>query len=112
MRYSRTFQDHFMNPRNVGEMEEACGKGEAIQEKDGDHVSVFVNLEGDRVTMRYLVKGCPRIIASSSALRSSSSALSVPVFSGDAVCSNCSNWSVSATMTTSPPEYLDDLHPA
>lgn len=68
MRYSKAFQNHFMNPSNVGEIEDACGQGEAVQEKDGDHVSVFVKLEGDRVTMRYLVKGCPRIIASSSAL--------------------------------------------
>ncbi len=68
MKYSKAFQDHFLQPRHVGEMKHPCGTGDAIHEKDGDQITVFVRFEEGKISMQFLARGCPRIIASASAL--------------------------------------------
>jgi NifU-like protein involved in Fe-S cluster formation len=68
IKYSKAFQDHFLQPRHVGEMDHACGTGSAIHEKDGDRITVYVRIEEGKIQIRFLVRGCPRIIASASAL--------------------------------------------
>jgi len=67
--YSKKFMEHFLNPKNNGKIKNYDFCGKAIHDVDSDEVVVYIKLNDDFVeNMSYQVKGCPRVIAASSAL--------------------------------------------
>lgn len=65
--YSKTVMDHFMNPRNMGELEDADAVGEEGSLICGDIPRVYLKIEGDVITdIRFKTFGCGAAIASSS----------------------------------------------
>jgi len=59
--------DHFMNPRNVGEMESPDGVGEVGNAKCGDIMRVSIKVEnGIIVDVKFKTFGCGAAIATSS----------------------------------------------
>lgn len=65
--YSDKVMDHFRNPRNVGEIENADGIGEVGNPKCGDIMKVYIKVEDDVITdIRFKTFGCASAIASSS----------------------------------------------
>ena len=45
MEYSEKVMDHFMNPRNVGEIDDASGVGTVGNAKCGDIMKVYLKIE-------------------------------------------------------------------
>ena len=67
MLYSQKVMDHFMNPRNVGEIENADGVGEVGNAKCGDIMKIYLKIENDVVVdVKFKTFGCASAIASSS----------------------------------------------
>jgi nitrogen fixation NifU-like protein len=67
--YSEKVMDHFMNPRNVGEIEGADGVGEVGNPACGDMMRLYLRIEDDRVVdAKFRTFGCGAAIASSSML--------------------------------------------
>ena len=67
--YNATVMDHFMNPRNVGEIEDASGVGEVGNPACGDMMRLYLKIEdGKVVDARFRTFGCGAAIASSSML--------------------------------------------
>ncbi len=67
-RYGRTVLDHFMDPRNAGELEAPDGFGEVGDPSCGDTVRITIRVEDDRIVdIRFLTYGCPAAIAVASA---------------------------------------------
>ena len=67
MQYSQKVMDHFMNPRNVGEIENASGIGEVGNAKCGDIMKVYLQIENDVITdVKFKTFGCGSAIATSS----------------------------------------------
>ena len=67
--YSPTVMDHFMNPRNVGDLPDAHGVGMAHNPHDGDTVRFAIRMtDGIIETARFKAQGCVAAIACSSAL--------------------------------------------
>ena len=67
MLYSEKVMDHFMNPRNVGEIEDADGVGEVGNAKCGDIMKVYLKIENNIITdVKFKTFGCGSAIASSS----------------------------------------------
>jgi nitrogen fixation NifU-like protein len=65
--YSDKVIDHFTNPRNVGEIENADGVGEKVSSSCGDRMKVFLKVEGDVIKdIKFQTYGCGAAIASSS----------------------------------------------
>ena len=65
--YSQTVMDHFLNPRNVGVMEDADGIGEVGNTKCGDIMKMYLKIEDDRIAdVKFETFGCASAIASSS----------------------------------------------
>jgi len=65
--YSETVMDHFLNPRNVGEIADADGIGEVGNAKCGDIMVMYIKVDGDRIVdARFKTFGCGAAIASSS----------------------------------------------
>jgi nitrogen fixation NifU-like protein len=61
--------DHFMNPRNVGSIEDASCVGNAGNPADGDTVRLYLRIEEERIKdAKVKVFGCPTAIAAASAL--------------------------------------------
>ncbi len=59
--------DHFQNPRNVGEIENADGVGTVGNAKCGDIMQMFLKIEGDIITdVKFKTFGCGAAIATSS----------------------------------------------
>ena len=67
MEYSKEVMDHFVNPRNVGEIEDASGIGNVGNEKCGDIMRVYLKIEDDIVTdAKFKTFGCGAAVATSS----------------------------------------------
>ena len=66
--YSDTVMDHFMNPRNVGDMEDADGMGEVGNPVCGDMMTFYIKVdENDRLEdVKFKTFGCGAAIAVSS----------------------------------------------
>ena len=65
--YTDTVMDHFMNPRNVGELQDADGVGEVGNAKCGDIMKMYLKIKDDRIEdVRFETFGCGSAIASSS----------------------------------------------
>src|SRR4030066_245619 len=65
--YSEKVMDHFSNPRNVGEIEEADGSGTVGNPACGDIMKLTIKVENDRITdVKFKTFGCGAAIATSS----------------------------------------------
>ena len=65
--YSEKVMDHFMNPRNVGAIENADGVGEVGNAKCGDIMKIYLKIENDIIVdVKFETFGCGSAIASSS----------------------------------------------
>ena len=67
MVYSEKVMDHFANPRNVGEIEDANGVGEVGNAKCGDIMKMYIKVENNVITdVKFKTFGCGAAIATSS----------------------------------------------
>ncbi len=65
--YSKEVMDHFMNPRNVGEMPDADGVGVEGNPVCGDVMKLFIKVKDDRIVdAKFMTFGCGAAIAVSS----------------------------------------------
>jgi nitrogen fixation NifU-like protein len=65
--YSEKVMDHFMNPRNVGEIEDASGVGTVGNAKCGDIMRVYLKIENDIIVdAKFKTFGCGAAVATSS----------------------------------------------
>ena len=65
--YSEKVMDHFMNPRNVGVIENPSGVGEIGNAKCGDIMKIYLKIENDIIVdCKFETFGCGSAIASSS----------------------------------------------
>ena len=69
MQYSEKVMDHFMNPRNVGEIENASGIGLVGNAKCGDIMKLFLDIDEDTSVIKdakFMTFGCGAAVATSS----------------------------------------------
>ena len=67
MLYSEKVMDHFRNPRNVGEIENADGVGEVGNAKCGDIMKIYLKIEDNIIQdVKFETFGCGSAIATSS----------------------------------------------
>ncbi len=67
MMYSAKVMDHFMNPRNVGEIPDANGVGEVGNPVCGDIMKIYLKIKDNRIDdVKFNTFGCGSAIASSS----------------------------------------------
>ena len=67
MMYSEKVLDHFSNPRNVGEIEDADGVGEIGNAKCGDIMKMYLKIDGGIITdAKFKTFGCGAAVATSS----------------------------------------------
>ena len=65
--YSEKVMDHFSNPRNVGEIEEASGTGTVGNPACGDIMKLTIKVENEVITdVKFKTFGCGAAIATSS----------------------------------------------
>jgi len=65
--YSEKVMDHFMHPRNVGEIENADGIGEVGNPVCGDMMTFYIKVKDDRLSdIKFKTFGCGAAIAVSS----------------------------------------------
>ncbi|MGN1197148.1 MAG: Fe-S cluster assembly scaffold protein NifU [Acetatifactor sp.] len=67
MEYSEKVMDHFTNPRNVGEIENASGVGTVGNAKCGDIMRMYLEIkEGVVIDAKFKTFGCGAAVATSS----------------------------------------------
>ncbi len=67
MEYSKKVMEHFANPHNVGEIEDADGIGEIGNAKCGDIMKMYLKIENDIIVdVKFKTYGCASAIATSS----------------------------------------------
>jgi NifU-like protein involved in Fe-S cluster formation len=67
--YSAKVLEHLENPRNVGEMNDATARGEAINPVCGDLLCLYIKVaDGKIAEASFKVQGCPPSIAAGSVL--------------------------------------------
>lgn len=66
--YSEKVMDHFSNPRNVGEIEEASGVGTVGNAKCGDIMRIYLDIDEDGIIndCKFKTFGCGAAVATSS----------------------------------------------
>ena len=66
--YTDKVMDHFMHPRNVGEIEDASGVGTVGNAKCGDIMRIYLDIDDDQVVRdaKFKTFGCGAAIATSS----------------------------------------------
>ncbi|MGN0788248.1 MAG: Fe-S cluster assembly scaffold protein NifU [Candidatus Onthoplasma sp.] len=67
MLYNEKVMDHFRNPRNIGEMEDADGIGEVGNAKCGDIMRLYIKVKDNIITdVKFMTFGCGSAIATTS----------------------------------------------
>ncbi len=68
MMYSEKVMDHFQNPRNVGEIENASGVGTVGNAKCGDIMRIYLDIDEDGIIRdcKFKTFGCGAAVATSS----------------------------------------------
>ncbi|WP_299078609.1 Fe-S cluster assembly scaffold protein NifU [uncultured Fretibacterium sp.] len=67
LNYSEKVMEHFSNPRNVGEIENADGVGEAGNPRCGDIMKIYLKVKDNVIEdVKFKTFGCASAIASSS----------------------------------------------
>ena len=68
MIYSEKVMDHFRNPRNVGEIENADGIGEVGNAKCGDIMRIYLDIDDNQIIRdcKFKTFGCGAAVATSS----------------------------------------------
>ncbi len=66
--YSEKVMDHFKNPRNVGEIDNASGVGTVGNAKCGDIMRIFLDIDEDGIIqdVKFKTFGCGAAVATSS----------------------------------------------
>ena len=66
--YTEKVMDHFMNPRNMGELENASGVGTVGNAKCGDIMRIFLDIDENQVIqdVKFKTFGCGAAVATSS----------------------------------------------
>jgi nitrogen fixation protein NifU and related proteins len=65
--YNETVIDHFMHPRNVGEIENCDAMATVGDPECGDFIRVYLKVEGGKIaSFKFLTQGCPGAISTSS----------------------------------------------
>jgi len=66
--YTEKVMDHFENPRNVGEIEDASGVGTVGNEKCGDIMRIYLDVDENQVIRdcKFKTFGCGAAVATSS----------------------------------------------
>lgn len=66
--YSEKVMDHFQNPRNVGEIENASGVGTVGNAKCGDIMRIYLDINDDGIIqdVKFKTFGCGAAVATSS----------------------------------------------
>ncbi len=66
--YSEKVMDHFTNPRNVGEIENASGVGTVGNAKCGDIMRIYLDIDDDGIIkdVKFKTFGCGAAVATSS----------------------------------------------
>jgi nitrogen fixation NifU-like protein len=65
--YSEKVMDHFMNPRNVGEIKDADGSGEVGNPVCGDMMTFYIKVKDNRLEdVKFQTFGCGAAVAVSS----------------------------------------------
>ncbi|MFQ6040623.1 MAG: iron-sulfur cluster assembly scaffold protein, partial [Candidatus Poribacteria bacterium] len=65
--YSTKVMEHFMNPRNVGQIENPSGVGDVGNPTCGDIMRLFIKVEDGVITdAKFMTFGCGAAIATSS----------------------------------------------
>ncbi|NLO83728.1 MAG: Fe-S cluster assembly scaffold protein NifU [Clostridiales bacterium] len=65
--YSEKVMDHFMNPRNVGEIENPDGVGQVGNAKCGDIMKIYLKIKDNVIVdIKFKTFGCGAAIATSS----------------------------------------------
>jgi nitrogen fixation NifU-like protein len=65
--YSEKVMEHFMNPRNMGEVENPDGVGQVGNPVCGDVMKIYIKVKDDRIEdIRFQTLGCAAAIATSS----------------------------------------------
>ncbi len=67
--YNNKVLDHFLDPRNIGEIKNADGIGFVGDPSCGDSLKVFIKVKYNRLQeVKYKIMGCPAAIATSSVM--------------------------------------------
>ena len=65
--YTEKVMDHFQNPRNVGEIENASGVGTVGNAACGDIMKIYIKVDDERIVdVKFKTFGCGAAIATSS----------------------------------------------
>ncbi len=65
--YTEQVMDHFMHPRNVGQIEDPSGVGEVGNAKCGDIMKIYIKVENNVIVdVKFQTFGCGAAIATSS----------------------------------------------
>ncbi len=66
--YSEKVMDHFTNPRNVGEIENASGVGTVGNAQCGDIMRIYLDIDDDQIIrdVKFKTFGCGAAVATSS----------------------------------------------
>jgi len=65
--YTEKVMEHFKNPKNMGEMKDADGKGEVGNPSCGDVMSVYIKVKDNRIAdISFQTFGCVAAVATSS----------------------------------------------
>jgi len=69
LNYSKKVMDHFLHPRNIGEMKDADGFAEVGNPVCGDQLGFYIKVKDGKITdVKFLSFGCASNIATASIL--------------------------------------------
>ena len=67
--YSDALMEHFLHPRNIGEIPDADGVGSVGDPGCGDFIKVWIKIEEEHIVdIKFKCSGCPAAIATSSVM--------------------------------------------